>query len=232
MPLPSRWWIESEPLVVASLGVPFSAGDLTDETVTVDLVEVRLDMLLEKSISPSDVLAQLDRHELLITARCPSEGGLGDLSHETRAKQLEAALPAATAIDIEVKNLAEMSPLVSAAKQAGTCVVGSFHDFEKTPDPEVYLRKRDEALKLGADIFKCAARLHDTKDLQTLIDLFDNPPLPTAAMGMGALGPASRVILAQRGSILNYGFLGATSTAPGQWPATLLKEAIKHSPRF
>ena len=47
-------------------------------------------------------------------------------------------------------------------------------------------------------------------------------------MGMGPLAPASRLLAAQCGSLLNYGYLGTGSTAPGQWPARLLKEALAH----
>ena len=32
------------------------------------------------------------------------------------------------------------------------------------------------------------------------------------------------------GSVLNYGYLGQTPTAPGQWPCRLLKEAIERLP--
>ena len=47
-------------------------------------------------------------------------------------------------------------------------------------------------------------------------------------MGMGELAPASRLLYAQHGSLLNYGYLGEEPTAPGQWPAILLKEAISN----
>jgi 3-dehydroquinate dehydratase len=45
-------------------------------------------------------------------------------------------------------------------------------------------------------------------------------------MGMGPLAPVSRLLCAQSGSLLNYGYLGTTATAPGQWDAALLRQAI------
>jgi 3-dehydroquinate dehydratase-1 len=45
-------------------------------------------------------------------------------------------------------------------------------------------------------------------------------------MGMGPLAPVSRLLCAQCGSVLNYGYLGKTATAPGQWDAAFLKQAI------
>ena len=43
--------------------------------------------------------------------------------------------------------------------------------------------------------------------------------IPVATMGMGPLAPVSRLLCAQCGSVLNYGYLGKTPTAPGQWDA-------------
>ena len=45
-------------------------------------------------------------------------------------------------------------------------------------------------------------------------------------MGMGPLGAAARPLMAKSGSLLNYGYLGATPTAPDQWPAGLLKQTL------
>ena len=48
-----------------------------------------------------------------------------------------------------------------------------------------------------------------------------------ASMCMGPLGPVSRLLCAQAGSVLNYGFLGSNETAPGQWSAKRLSESIR-----
>ena len=45
-------------------------------------------------------------------------------------------------------------------------------------------------------------------------------------MGMGVLAPVSRLLCAQSGSLLNYGYIGQTLTAPGQWDSLRLKQAI------
>lgn len=44
-------------------------------------------------------------------------------------------------------------------------------------------------------------------------------------MGMGRFGKISRLLLAQSGSILNYGYLDRPN-ASGQWEATLLKKRL------
>ncbi len=54
--------------------------------------------------------------------------------------------------------------------------------------------------------------------------------LPVATMGMGPLAAVSRLLCAQCGSVLNYGHLGITATAPGQWDAALLQQALARLP--
>jgi 3-dehydroquinate dehydratase-1 len=44
-------------------------------------------------------------------------------------------------------------------------------------------------------------------------------------MGMGPLGRLSRLVLAQAGSCLNYGYLRAAN-APGQWSAKELSDLL------
>ena len=61
--------------------------------------------------------------------------------------------------------------------------------------------------------------------LQTHLDLLDEKT-PLSVMGMGPLGAAARPLMARSGSLLNYGYLGATPTAPDQWPAGLLKQTL------
>ena len=44
-------------------------------------------------------------------------------------------------------------------------------------------------------------------------------------MGMGRFGKVSRLLFAQAGAVLNYGYLDKPN-ASGQWEATLLKKRI------
>ena len=70
------------------------------------------------------------------------------------------------------------------------------------------------------DIFSCAKVLQESQSIAVSI------------MGMGPLAPTSRLLYAQLGSVLNYGYLGEKPTAPGQWPARLLHEAISKTVPF
>jgi len=137
------------------------------------------------------------------------------------------ALEDAAAIDIEVANLAVMESAVSLMKARGVPLVASFHDFSATPPAAVWLEKLELARASGASVFKAAARLHQPTDLEALASFqaLDHG-MPVAMMGMGAMAPVSRLLCAQYGSVLNYGYLGNLPTAPGQWSAARLKDAI------
>ncbi len=65
-------------------------------------------------------------------------------------------------------------------------------------------------------------------DVHTGVELFGKPKGPLAVMGMGAMGPVSRLLYCQLGSCLIYGYLGDQEAAPGQWPTPLIKQALQH----
>jgi 3-dehydroquinate dehydratase-1 len=77
-----------------------------------------------------------------------------------------------------------------------------------------------------ADIVKLALHHNQVEDMVRCTRILQENDRPMSVMGMGPLGPVSRLLYAQHGSLLNYGYLGDQATAPGQWPAKLLKEAI------
>ena len=101
--------------------------------------------------------------------------------------------------------------------------MGSYHDFEGTPDAKELCGKcREEA-----DVHKFALMAHSVDCISRQLEIFGQfPDLPLSVMGMGPLGAAARPLMAKAGSVLNYGFLGDTPTAPNQWPAGLLQQAI------
>ncbi|MDA7864060.1 type I 3-dehydroquinate dehydratase [Akkermansiaceae bacterium] len=182
-----------------------------------DIIELRLDSLgfgremiryAKKCNSP-----------LLVTARGPEEGGAHAMTISERRKAYEALMPYATAIDIELRSFGDLADVIALAKKEGVTVVGSFHDFEKTPPLE------DLESKIGevADIHKFATFVKTEKDLRihrTLLESVKN----LSVMGMGPLGGEARPEMMKMGSLLNYGYLGETPTAPNQWPVAKLKE--------
>ena len=170
---------------------------------------------------------------LLFTARRASEGGGGDLDADARMQLLRSILDDASLIDIEVASIPEMQPLLDELSAAGIPWIGSFHNFVEAPDANALSAQRMAARNAGAAGFKAAVELGWNMDLLGPLSLFlrQSTDFPVSLMGMGPLAPVSRVLFGQLGSVLNYGYLGNTPTAPGQWSARQLKEAIANVER-
>lgn len=224
-------WRSSRPQVVGSFGSGAALAAARPEEVAqaCDLAEIRLDVLAAEGWRPGErpwesLAAAVP---LLFTARRREEGGVLEGTAGERAEWLAAVLDDAALVDVEVASLEGMAEVLREIRRRGMPWVASFHDFSALPADAVVAESLARAMAAGATIFKLAARLHTPGDVARLADFQrGGHPLAVSAMGMGALAPVSRLLCAQCGSVLNYGFLGATPTAPGQWDAGLLKAAI------
>lgn len=220
------------PLVVGSFGDSASLASLPADLVrnSCDIVEIRLDLLDWESTSSDDApWRRFDGVPLLFTARCASEGGAGDLDADSRMGMLRAVLDDASLIDIEVASIPQMQALLDELSVAGIPWIGSFHNFIETPPTSTLSAHRMAARNAGAAGFKAAVELGWNMELLGPLAQFvrQSDDYPVSLMGMGPLAPVSRVLFGQLGSVLNYGYLGDTPTAPGQWSARQLKEAIQ-----
>lgn len=220
------------PLTVGSLGGPDELRrlDPAEAATACDLIEIRLDRL-----DPGTIAAAAWRKfaptPLLFTARRASEGGMGDLNAAARADRLRGALADAALIDLELASLGELAELREEIAAAGIPWIASMHDFAGVPTPARLEAARDEARAAGAAAFKAAVTPGWCPDSLPALVAFlrQTDDFPIALMGMGPLAPVSRLLFAQFGSVLNYGFLGKTPTAPGQWSAAQLRLAIRTS---
>jgi len=216
------------PLTVGCVGDAAHLDHLvgTDLKAECHVVEIRLDAL-RAPVAELRAAWQQCMLPLLFTARRLDEGGQGPYDASTRQAMLQAVLDDAGFIDVEIASADEMAELITIAQLRGIPVILSAHDFQKTPDDahlrETIRRGRD----LGASVVKIATSLQTPQDLARLAALLaEDHGVPLSLMGMGPMAVASRILLAQLGSVLNYGFLGTVATAPGQWSAQRLKEAI------
>ncbi len=193
-----------------------------------DVVEIRLD-LIAGDVRPGKLppWSHLRGLPLLFTARRGDEGGHGMLDAATRASLLESALGDAACVDLEVASIDESESLLETVREKKLPWVASYHDFGKLPERSVLASKARQARDAGAAVFKAAMRLRSPDDLARLAEFqMENHGIPVATMGMGPLAPVSRLLCAQCGSVLNYGYLGGKPTAPGQWSAGFLRQAI------
>ncbi|MFM8788405.1 MAG: type I 3-dehydroquinate dehydratase [Chthoniobacterales bacterium] len=185
----------------------------------VDLVEVRLDCI-PGSIERLGQLIRKINLPLIITARHPQEGGAGGLGAAARGRMLEALLPQADFVDVELRSVPSMRSVLARAKRSRVNIIVSFHDFAKTPAPAALRKKIKQARGAGASIVKIATTLRSPRDLSALVEL-QNGSADVATMGMGPLGKISRLALPLAGARLVYGYLDRPQVN-GQWPAKLL----------
>lgn len=220
--------------IVGSTGVPAVVRAATTDGVLAqcDIVELRLDLLHSAGVLiDPDMWEHLVGVPLLITARRSDEGGAGKYPVEARHEVLKVCLKEAASVDVEVASLSEMEEIIGEIKYREIPWIASFHDFEKLPETQVLERAAEQAKHAGAAVFKLAAYLHSPADMARLAEFqLANHGIPVATMGMGPLATVSRMLCHQCGSVLNYGYLGDRSTAPGQLSAAELKSKLAGLP--
>ncbi|MEM7014347.1 MAG: type I 3-dehydroquinate dehydratase [Verrucomicrobiota bacterium] len=222
---------KEKPQVVATVTTADDLRQLREDAETkasVDILEFRLDNLAK--------LEQLDLAEevadsvapILITARHPAEGGIGDLGAGKRQQLLKRFLPKAAIVDLELRSVRKTYKLrdfVEEAREEGAAVVASMHDFQKMPPMSALRSALKRANEVGVDALKVAVVVETMKDVLNLASWVADSETPISAMGMGPLGKMSRLVLARAGSVLNYGYLNVPN-APGQWKASELRRLI------
>lgn len=190
-----------------------------------DVVEYRVDCwpeAVERAVEVMESVAVPG----LVTVRAAAEGGRNGLTAARREELFRRLLPVAALVDIEIACMGEFAGVVAEAKERGVIVVGSSHDFERTPTREELVERIGMACAAGADIVKFAAVAGTAADLAVLASLLEEPGHPPlSVMGMGVLGRVSRLLLAQLGSVLNYGYID-NATVSGQWSGSRLRTLI------
>lgn len=191
----------------------------------IDIIELRIDLL--ESLPCLQTIVNSPK-PFIVTVRHPKEGGNKSLTVEKRLKLLNASVPLASLVDLELQFWKELSPILQVARKLCVRIIASFHHFSETPPITELLEKANQAKQCGADVFKVATYLNSPSDLACLLQLLDRTAslLPVAAMGIGPLGRASRLVLARCGSILNYGWL-IRPMVSGQWEASKLAKRLK-----
>ena len=116
-------------------------------------------------------------------------------------------------IDVEIHRGKEIvSEVVSKAKENGVKVIGSYHNFEKTPSQEELTDVLEEARELGVDIGKAACMPAGSdeeqwEDVMRLLSVTEkmcemHPEFPLITMSMGKAGEMIRSSHTSRHTIL------------------------------
>lgn len=214
-----------------------TASEIVDTSA--DLVEWRVDWYesvfdIEKVKALAGELRNvLGEMPLLFTFRTKNEGGEKEISYaqyEDILKQV-AGTKYVDLIDVEAYIDEDVIKLVSALKDEGIVVVGSNHDFEKTPDKEEIIRRLCYMQEVGVDIPKIAVMPRSPKDVLILLSATEEvvseyADRPIVTMSMAGTGTVSRVAGETFGSAITFGAMQKAS-APGQINVEELKKILE-----
>lgn len=196
-------------------------GDLADleaYTAVVSDGARRLRAALDEAAEPGSAGLPL-----LLTLRTAAEGGDREIADAAYAQLLGTLCGegAIDLVDVEVqRDREQVLRAIEAAHAAGVLVVGSNHDFARTPPMEEIVARLESMQELGVDVRKIAVMPQDAGDVLTLLQATwtahqEEGGAPLITMSMGPLGVISRIAGGRFGSVATFGTVGAAS-APGQ----------------
>lgn len=209
-------------------------------SVQTDLAEWRVDFYQhsdskERAVETAGLLRKvLGDIPLLFTFRSRGEGGEKEISWEYY-RELNLAAASSGFVDlVDVEAFFHKIPareLIEELHRAGVKVIGSNHDFNKTPNQDEMIKRLKEIRELGTDIPKIAVMPNSPGDVLTLLSATlkvaeSGMDCPIITMSMGKDGMVSRISGGTFGSALTFGTVGKAS-APGQIPVKELREMLE-----
>lgn len=207
--------------------IPFVAGTLKDTDVftlnkdmlnPADFIELRIDMFSDVSVGHVvnifKALKDKTKKPIIATARDVKEGGEKEITD--RLAIYKAVMPFSEIIDVEILSEDILSNIKKECIEQKKILIGSYHNFQLTPDEEFLEDILSKAKALGSDIVKIAVMAKNKDDLINLLTFTKrNKDKGLITICMGEIGLPSRVISPVFGSLITYGYF-STPTAPGQ----------------
>ncbi|NMG74702.1 type I 3-dehydroquinate dehydratase [Aromatoleum diolicum] len=171
---------------------------------------------------------------IIFTRRSIREGGetIGISEEQVLALYLAVARSGAVDfIDYELSSEPKhFQQAVELARETGTKLIASFHNFQKTPPADEIVAKFVAMEKAGADIAKVAVMPQGLEDvltvLQATLEGQKKISLPIISMSMGAYGSLSRLFGWVFGSSVSFA-VGQKASAPGQVPIEDMKKVLE-----
>lgn len=204
-----------------------------------DLVEWRVDWFEDALVEDKVVAVLQELREalgeipILFTFRTKNEGGEKSIAQERYVSLLMCAAKSKLVdlIDVEVFFGDFIRQLIVDVHNTGTKVVGSNHDFAKTPPKEEIINRLKAMQEMGADIPKLAVMPQCEEDVEILtgatkemVERYADRPIVT--MSMGELGKPSRIEGELFGSAITFGSAKKAS-APGQIEVIALRKHLE-----
>ena len=155
-----------------------------------------------------------------------------ELAENQLLKAIEAG---AKYVDLEVEAPPMMGRKIrQACQEYGTMLIRSFHDFEGTPPEATLLSLLDKGRRFGGEVVKIVTTANCKADADRVLALYrEAVPGTLVAFCMGPEGRESRLEALKQGAPFTYACLTAEeATAPGQWTAAEMDEAVYGNFRF
>lgn len=205
-----------------------------------DLIEWRIDALegLGEKVDWLELLGEISTTcasiPLIFTCRSHLEGGFQELAPGVRQVLIEKAMASGLVdiVDIEMCNKdAFIDEIRQTAKEFGTHLIFSHHNFTSTPSENFLVEQLVKAESLGADIGKVAVMPTCYSDVLTLLQASlrarSGPvSIPLVTISMGEPGVVSRVAGGLFGSDITFA-AGSESSAPGQVAVRELRRSME-----
>ena len=155
-----------------------------------------------------------------------------ELAENQLLKAIEAG---AKYVDLEVEAPPMMGRKIrQACQEYGTMLIRSFHDFEGTPPEATLLSLLEKGRRFGGEVVKIVTTATCKADADRVMALYrEAEPGTLVAFCMGPEGRESRLEALRQGAPFTYACLTAEeATAPGQWTAAEMDEAVYGNFRF
>ena len=181
-----------------------------------------------------DLRTILGETPLLMTLRTSNEGGEKSIKPDDYAELILSASETGYVdlVDVEAFIGTDIAKeIIAGAHNAGVKVIGSNHDFNKTPDKDEIVERLRKMQDLGVDIPKIAVMPKGMKDVITLLAATEEmhrefADRPIVTISMSEAGVLSRICGEAFGSAITFGAAKNVS-APGQMEVNDLSTAIK-----
>lgn len=191
----------------------------------VEMAEIRLDLC---RLSPEDIEEIFACSDVPLVATC--RVGEGCPAAEAESRLLTAVRAGAAYVDIELEAPAMMSKrLRREARECGTAIIRSFHDFTGTDSRAALEAIADKCRHLGADVVKIVTTASSEQDAERLLSLYStrHDDVDLIAFCMGERGRKSRLDCLALGAAFTYAALSQDEvTAPGQWTYDEMFKAV------
>jgi 5-enolpyruvylshikimate-3-phosphate synthase len=157
-------------------------------------------------------------------------------AEEFAENQLLKAIEAgAKYVDLEVEAPPMMGRKVrQACQQYGSVLIRSYHDFAGTPPEATLLSTLEKSRRFGGEVVKIVTTATCKADADRVMALYrEAEPGTLVAFCMGPEGRESRLEALRQGAPFTYACLTPEeATAPGQWTAAEMREAVYGGFRF